>query len=88
MRNQGQKFNEIADFLGLDWSVVLHNYRKMEEEGPEPDFYAKPPIPGRPRITVARKKNARASEIPAQQIRKFIPRERSFQFFRNFNVKY
>jgi DNA-binding MarR family transcriptional regulator len=49
MRKNGQTFGEIADILGLDTSVVSRNFRKLEMQGPNPDFYAKPPIPGRPR---------------------------------------
>jgi len=47
---QGTKFSVIAEELGLNPSVVSRNYHKMEEQGPNPDFYAPPPIPGRPRV--------------------------------------
>ena len=45
----GKKFNDIAEDLKIDRSVVSRNYRKMEKEGPNPNFYAKAKKPGRPR---------------------------------------
>ncbi|KAF8161038.1 hypothetical protein B0H34DRAFT_653685 [Crassisporium funariophilum] len=50
MYSEGKSFTEIGKDLGLHCSVVSRNYHKLEEMGPEPDFYAKQPIPGCPRI--------------------------------------
>ncbi|KAF8151554.1 hypothetical protein B0H34DRAFT_615194, partial [Crassisporium funariophilum] len=50
LRQEGKTFGEIGNMLSLDQSVVSRNYRKLEEQGPDPDFYARVPIPGRPRV--------------------------------------
>ena len=49
MRNAGQTFTEIANFLKMDRTVVSRNYKKLAQQGPNPDFCTKPSKPGRPR---------------------------------------
>ena len=47
MCKEGQKFTEIANTLGLNSYVVSCNFCKIDKQGPNPDFYAKPLILGK-----------------------------------------
>ncbi|KAH6906659.1 hypothetical protein BKA70DRAFT_1105502, partial [Coprinopsis sp. MPI-PUGE-AT-0042] len=49
-RYHGRTFEQIGNELKIDCTVVSRNYRKLERQGSNPDFYAKAPKPGRPRL--------------------------------------
>ncbi|KAF8064147.1 hypothetical protein FPV67DRAFT_1420424 [Lyophyllum atratum] len=49
MKAQGKPFLEIGNALGIHPTTASRNYDKLMEQGENPDFYTKTPIPGRPR---------------------------------------
>jgi hypothetical protein len=49
-RREGQTFRDIGNTLSLDHTVVMRCYRRLEKQGPQPNFYAHAPIPGCPRL--------------------------------------
>ena len=53
MCNAGQTFTEIANFLKMDRTVASRNYKKLAQQGLNPDFYTKPSKPGCPRALSA-----------------------------------
>ena len=48
MHNEGLKFTEITNTLGLHPTVVSCNFYTLKEQGPQPDFHAKATMPGQP----------------------------------------
>ncbi|KAJ3518197.1 hypothetical protein NMY22_g13810 [Coprinellus aureogranulatus] len=46
---EGKTFQEIRNILGVSRSAASRTYSGLEKQGPRPNFYARPPIPGQPR---------------------------------------
>lgn len=49
-QSQGLTFEEIGNTLGISRTTASRNFSNLQKQGPRPDFYARPKIPGRPKV--------------------------------------
>lgn len=48
-KKENKTFTEIGDILGIDATTVSRNFKKLDSQGKDPDYYSTTPGSGRPR---------------------------------------